>query len=119
MDLKPGNPDSRRIRSCRTDPALGGADVIIMGGGVVGLSGAYPDASAAVVGQDSGRRAAPSIGHKWGVDGGSQHHTAQQAFGLQDYLIQNHSPKHGLFYHWPRDANRSSDDMNDYYSIWG
>lgn len=37
--------------------------------------------------------------------------------GLHDYLIENHPPKYGLNFHWPRQADQSA-MMADYYSVW-
>lgn len=37
--------------------------------------------------------------------------------GLYEYLIENHVPKHGLNYHWPKDPTKT-DFIDDYYSVW-
>jgi flavin-dependent dehydrogenase len=37
--------------------------------------------------------------------------------GLHDYLIENHPPKYGLNFHWPRDPSRSG-TLDDYYTVW-
>src|SRR5579883_3181997 len=37
--------------------------------------------------------------------------------GLQDYMIENHPPKFGLSFHWPKDPLKT-DSINDYYHIW-
>jgi len=37
--------------------------------------------------------------------------------GLYDYLIENHQPKVGLAFHWPRDTAKT-DTLADYLSIW-
>ena len=34
--------------------------------------------------------------------------------GLHDYLIENHAPKQGLNFHWPKDAAKT-DTIDDYY----
>ncbi|MCO4772348.1 MAG: tryptophan 7-halogenase [Deltaproteobacteria bacterium] len=37
--------------------------------------------------------------------------------GLYDYLIENHQPKVGLAFHWPKD-NAKTDSIGDYASLW-
>jgi flavin-dependent dehydrogenase len=37
--------------------------------------------------------------------------------GLQEYLIENHTPKAGLNFHWPKDSVKT-ESMSDYYSAW-
>jgi flavin-dependent dehydrogenase len=37
--------------------------------------------------------------------------------GLVDYLIEHHTPKAGLNFHWPRDGRRT-DTLADYFSVW-
>ena len=37
--------------------------------------------------------------------------------GLHDYLIENHPPKYGLNFHWPRDPSRSG-TLDDYFTVW-
>ena len=37
--------------------------------------------------------------------------------GLHDYLIENHPPKYGLNFHWPKDPSRS-ETLDDYYTVW-
>ena len=34
--------------------------------------------------------------------------------GLHDYLIENHTPKHGLTFHWPKDPEHT-EALDDYY----
>lgn len=34
--------------------------------------------------------------------------------GLHDYLIDNHNPKHGLTFHWPKDPSQTK-KLDDYY----
>ncbi len=37
--------------------------------------------------------------------------------GLYDYLIENHQPKVGLAFHWPKDTGKT-DSIGDYASLW-
>ncbi|MEA5568505.1 NAD(P)/FAD-dependent oxidoreductase [Anabaena sp. UHCC 0399] len=37
--------------------------------------------------------------------------------GLHDYLIENHPPKSGLNFHWPKDAAQT-ETLDDYYHVW-
>ena len=37
--------------------------------------------------------------------------------GLQDYLLENHVPKYGLSFHWPKDLAQT-ETTEDYYNIW-
>jgi flavin-dependent dehydrogenase len=37
--------------------------------------------------------------------------------GLYDYLIENHPPKFGLNYHWPKDP-KNTQTIDDYYHVW-
>ncbi|NEQ84909.1 MAG: tryptophan halogenase [Moorea sp. SIO2I5] len=37
--------------------------------------------------------------------------------GLQDYLIENHAPKSGLNFHWPKTPSQT-DTIDDYYHVW-
>lgn len=37
--------------------------------------------------------------------------------GLLDYMIENHPPKAGLNFHWPKDPKKT-ESKEDYYSIW-
>ncbi|WP_013334441.1 NAD(P)/FAD-dependent oxidoreductase [Gloeothece verrucosa] len=37
--------------------------------------------------------------------------------GLHEYLIENHLPKHGLNFHWPKNPQKT-DTINDYFHIW-
>ena len=37
--------------------------------------------------------------------------------GLYEYLIDNHPPKYGLNFHWPRDGAKT-DELADYHHIW-
>lgn len=37
--------------------------------------------------------------------------------GLHDYLIENHAPKSGLNFHWPKDAAQT-ETLDDYYHVW-
>ena len=37
--------------------------------------------------------------------------------GLYEYLIDNHPPKYGLNFHWPKDGAKTS-ELDDYHHIW-
>ena len=37
--------------------------------------------------------------------------------GLYEYLIENHAPKYGLNFHWPKDPTKTA-ATSDYYHIW-
>jgi flavin-dependent dehydrogenase len=37
--------------------------------------------------------------------------------GLNDYMIENHPPKAGLNFHWPKQVDRTH-NINDYYHVW-
>lgn len=37
--------------------------------------------------------------------------------GLYEYLIENHVPKQGLHFHWPKQPSKT-DSFDDYYSLW-
>jgi flavin-dependent dehydrogenase len=37
--------------------------------------------------------------------------------GLHEYLIENHAPKQGLNFHWPKDQAKT-ESADDYYHIW-
>ena len=37
--------------------------------------------------------------------------------GLHEHLIENHPPKYGLNFHWPRDPGKT-DRLEDHYSVW-
>jgi flavin-dependent dehydrogenase len=37
--------------------------------------------------------------------------------GLHDYMIENHPPKAGLNFHWPKDQAKTT-DIEDYYHVW-
>lgn len=37
--------------------------------------------------------------------------------GLYDYLIENHAPKHGLSFHWPKNPENTN-TVDDYFNIW-
>ncbi|NEZ63616.1 tryptophan halogenase [Leptolyngbyaceae cyanobacterium CCMR0082] len=37
--------------------------------------------------------------------------------GLHDYLLENHVPKYGLSFHWPKDLAKT-ETTEDYYNIW-
>lgn len=36
--------------------------------------------------------------------------------GLYDYMIENHTPKHGLNFHWPKDPAKTK-ALDDYYHV--
>ncbi|BAZ47501.1 hypothetical protein NIES4103_01020 [Nostoc sp. NIES-4103] len=37
--------------------------------------------------------------------------------GLYEYVIENHPPKYGLNYHWPKEVEKT-ETLNNYYHIW-
>ncbi|YAF97319.1 MAG: tryptophan halogenase [Nodularia sp. CChRGM 3473] len=37
--------------------------------------------------------------------------------GLYEYMIENHTPKNGLNFHWPKDPAQTS-NLDDYYHLW-
>jgi flavin-dependent dehydrogenase len=37
--------------------------------------------------------------------------------GLYEYMIENHTPKNGLNFHWPKDPSKTS-NIDDYYHLW-
>ncbi len=37
--------------------------------------------------------------------------------GLNDYMIENHPPKAGLNFHWPKQPAKT-DEIDDYYHVW-
>lgn len=37
--------------------------------------------------------------------------------GLHDYMIENHPPKAGLNFHWPKNP-AETDSIDDYYHVW-
>ena len=37
--------------------------------------------------------------------------------GLYEYLIENHAPKHGLSFHWPKNPEQTN-STDDYHNIW-
>ncbi|MEA5550948.1 tryptophan 7-halogenase [Anabaena cylindrica UHCC 0172] len=37
--------------------------------------------------------------------------------GLYEYIIENHPPKYGLNFHWPKDTT-TTEGIDDYYHIW-
>ncbi len=37
--------------------------------------------------------------------------------GLHDYMIENHPPKAGLNFHWPKDPG-NTETIDDYYHVW-
>ena len=37
--------------------------------------------------------------------------------GLHDYMIENHAPKFGLSFHWPKEEGHSA-TLSDYYHVW-
>ncbi|MEA5516843.1 tryptophan halogenase [Nodularia sp. UHCC 0506] len=38
--------------------------------------------------------------------------------GLHEYLIENHAPKYGLNFHWPKNPSQT-ENTDDYYHVWG
>ncbi len=97
-------------------------DVVIMGGGYAGnvqarhLLRTIPGIRIAIVDPRSDEKVA-SI-HKIGestVEIGAIF--LSKELGLVDYMIENHLPKCGLAFHWPREPSKT-DSIDDYFSIW-
>ena len=97
-------------------------DVVIMGAGFAGLCQArhlmlnVPKIKIALVDPRPENRAAHDL--KIGES------TVEMAallickeLGLHDYMIENHPPKAGLNFHWPKDQSQT-ENIDDYYHVW-
>lgn len=97
-------------------------DVVIMGAGIAGLCQARhlllkkPDLTIALVDPRGVKRGDKD--HKLGES------TVEitslflcKELGLNDYMIENHPPKAGLNFHWPKQTDHTQ-NIDDYYHIW-
>jgi flavin-dependent dehydrogenase len=97
-------------------------DVVIMGGGFAGNCQArhlllnIPNIKIAIVDPRSPERTVKDL-----TVGESTVEIAadflMKDLGLYEYLIENHAPKHGLSFHWPKNPNQTN-STDDYYNIW-
>ena len=97
-------------------------DVVIMGGGFAGNAQArhlllnIPNIKVAIVEPRSPERTQKDL-----TVGESIVEIAadflMKDLGLYEYLIENHAPKHGLSFHWPKNPNQTN-NIDDYYNIW-
>ena len=97
-------------------------DVVIMGGGIGGVFQArhlllnIPGIKLAIVEPRSREEIAKisKIGESTVEIAGM---FMVRELGLGAYLTENHLPKYGLNFHWPKDAAKT-EDIGDYYSMW-
>lgn len=97
-------------------------DVVIMGAGFAGVCQArhlllnVPGIQVAIVDPRS-----PERGTKDLKVGESLIEVAAlflaKELGLHDYLIEHHTPKSGLNFHWPKDPAQTQ-KLDDYYHVW-
>ena len=97
-------------------------DVVIMGAGWAGLCQArhlllnVPNISIAIIDPRSPERSVKDM-----KIGESTVEIAanfmMKNLGLYEYLIENHAPKHGLSFHWPKDPNQTK-TVDDYFNVW-
>ncbi len=97
-------------------------DVVIMGGGFSGNSQArhlllnIPNIKIAIIDPRSPIRTEKDL-----TVGESTVEIAAdfltKDLGLYEYLIENHAPKHGLSFHWPKNPKQTN-TTDDYYNIW-
>lgn len=97
-------------------------DVIIMGAGLAGLCQArylmlkVPGLKIAIIDPRSPERSEKDL-----KIGESTVEIASlflfKELALHEYLIENHAPKIGLNFHWPKDAMQTG-SIQDYYSVW-
>lgn len=94
-------------------------DVVIMGAGFAGNCQArhlllnIPGISVAIIDPRSPERTEKDL--KVGestVEIGAMF--LSKELGLHDYLIENHTPKHGLTFHWPKEPSQTN-NLEDYY----
>lgn len=105
-----------------TDSNVQSWDVVIMGGGFAGQAQArhlmrnIPGIKIALIEPRSMDEIATI--HKIGESTVEIAATfIDRELGLYDYLIENHQPKVGLAFHWPKDVAKT-DDILDYASLW-
>jgi flavin-dependent dehydrogenase len=97
-------------------------DVVIMGAGMAGICQArhlllnIPDIKIALVDPRSEERADKDM--KVG-ESTVEISTLMicKELGLYDYMIENHPPKFGLNFHWPKDPAQT-ENTDDYYHLW-
>ena len=97
-------------------------DVVIMGAGFAGLCQArhlmlnIPNIKVALIDPRPVKRTAKDL-----KIGESTVEVAAmficKELGLYDYMIENHPPKMGLNFHWPKDPSKTK-TTDDYYHIW-
>lgn len=97
-------------------------DVVIMGGGFAGLCQArhlmlnIPNIKVAVVDYRPVERDVKDM-----KIGESMVEVAAlfvcKELGLHEYMIENHTPKAGLNFHWPKQSE-NTDQLDDYYHVW-
>ncbi|BAZ49791.1 hypothetical protein NIES4103_24030 [Nostoc sp. NIES-4103] len=97
-------------------------DVVIMGAGIAGVSQArhlllnIPNIKVALVDPRPEERTEKDL-----KVGESTVEISTMFFGkelgLYDYLIENHPPKYGLNFHWPKHPE-NTDSIDDYHHIW-
>jgi flavin-dependent dehydrogenase len=97
-------------------------DVLILGGGLAGLMQArhlrrtLPELSVAIVEPRSKEEIATI--HKIGESTVEMAaHFLTHDLGLIDYMIDNHPPKCGLNFHWPKQVD-VTENIEDYWSVW-
>ena len=103
-------------------PATQTYDVVIMGAGWAGVCQArhlllnVPDISVAIIDPRPPQRTVKDM-----KIGESTVEIAanfmMKDLGLYDYLIENHAPKHGLSFHWPKDPAQTK-TVDDYFNVW-
>ncbi len=105
-----------------TDSAVQTWDVVIMGGGFAGQTQArhlirqIPGIRIAMVEPRTLEEIATI--HKIGESTVEIAATfLDRELGLYDYLVENHQPKVGLAFHWPRSTDKT-DSIEDYASLW-
>ncbi|MBG1269562.1 NAD(P)/FAD-dependent oxidoreductase [Nostoc sp. WHI] len=97
-------------------------DVVIMGAGIAGVSQArhlllnIPNIKVALVDPRPEERTEKDL-----KVGESTVEISTLFFGkelgLYDYLIENHPPKYGLNFHWPKETE-NTETIDDYHHIW-
>ena len=97
-------------------------DVVIMGGGFAGNAQArhlllnIPNIKVAIIDPRPPERTVKDL-----TIGESTVEIAadflMKELDLYEYLIENHAPKHGLSFHWPKNPNQTN-TTDDYYNVW-
>jgi len=97
-------------------------DVVIMGAGFAGVCQArhlllnVPGIQVAIVDPRSPERAEKDLKVGESLIEVAALFLAKE-LGLHDYLIEQHTPKSGLNFHWPKDPAQTQ-DLDDYYHVW-